>query len=426
MLCMTQDLLNRIDQRTRLAGHNRLALLLFRLGGRQLFGVNVFKVQEVLRRPGLFQLPGLPSEFVGVADVRGRSVPVLDLGLSIRHPERDPNPENAPNYLVVTEFNRSVQGFLVSGVERIVNIAVEDIHPPPELGAENSYLTAVTRFQGELIQVIDVESVLADICQSRMDATLAPEMALSPDAPPMQVLVVDDSRVARSQIRSVLEQLGVTATLLSDGRQALDHLLQVHAAGENPAERYAMVISDIEMPAMDGYTLTTEIRRHPGLAGLYVLLHTSLSGVFNNAMVERVGANAFVAKYSPHELADFVLDRLRKRIGELTVNVQALPSLQRAPNGGEFIELLIERSASDPIIQNTISFAAKGLGDRFSTSDVSAPASAEMAIPARISDKAPPRGPASSRISRCAGRIASALGSLSLAIQLRSSQSRFW
>ena len=129
-------------------------------------------MQEVLRRPDLFQLPGLPTEFVGVADVRGRSVPVLDLGLSIRHPERDPDPKNAPNYLVVTEFNRSVQGFLVSGVERIVNIAVEDIHPPPELGAENSYLTAVTRFQGELIQVIDVESVLADISNARMDACL--------------------------------------------------------------------------------------------------------------------------------------------------------------------------------------------------------------------------------------------------------------
>lgn len=137
-------------------------------------------------------------------------------------------------------------------------------------------------------------------------------MAMPADGPQLQVLVVDDSRVARQQIRSVLDQLGVGATLLSDGKQALDHLLQIHASGENPAERYAMVISDIEMPAMDGYTLTTEIRRHPGLAGLYVLLHTSLSGVFNNAMVERVGANAFVAKYSPHELADFVLDRLRK------------------------------------------------------------------------------------------------------------------
>lgn len=307
---MPHDLLNRIDQRTRLAGHNRLALLLFRLGGRQLFGVNVFKVQEVLRRPELFQVPGLPSEFSGVADVRGRSVPVLDLGVAIGHPERDNG--DGPGYLVVTEFNRSIQGFLVSGVERIVNIAVQDIHPPPELGAESSYLTAVTRFQGELIQVIDVESVLADIAGTRSEAVLDPGLAMPADGPQMQVLVVDDSRVARQQIRSVLDQLGVGATLLSDGKQALDHLLQIHAAGEDPAQRYAMVISDIEMPAMDGYTLTTEIRRHPGLAGLYVLLHTSLSGVFNNAMVERVGANAFVAKYSPHELADFVLDRLRR------------------------------------------------------------------------------------------------------------------
>jgi Response regulator containing a CheY-like receiver domain and a GGDEF domain len=120
-------------------------------------------------------------------------------------------------------------------------------------------------------------------------------LRLPEGCPPLHVLVVDDSRVARQQIRSVLDQLGVQTTLLSDGRQALDHLLQIHASGEEPAQRYAMVISDIEMPAMDGYTLTTEIRRHPALSSLYVLLHTSLSGVFNNAMIERVGANAFVA-----------------------------------------------------------------------------------------------------------------------------------
>ena len=308
---MSHDLLNRIDQRTRLAGHNRLALLLFRLDGRQLFGVNVFKVQEVLRRPLLFQVPGLPSEFAGVADVRGRSVPVLDLGVVIGHPERQPETNGTPGYLVVTEFNRSVQGFLVSGVERIVNIAVQDIHPPPELGAEATYLTAVTRFQGELIQVIDVESVLADIAEVETDIQLDPSLALDTNGRSLQVLVVDDSRMARQQIRSVLDQLGVGATLLSDGRQALDHLLQILASGENPAARYAMVISDIEMPAMDGYTLTSEIRRNPGLSGLYVLLHTSLSGVFNNAMVEQVGANAFVAKYSAHELAEHVLKRLR-------------------------------------------------------------------------------------------------------------------
>jgi len=308
---MSQDLLNRIDQRTRLAGHNRLALLLFRLGGTQVFGVNVFKVQEVLRRPPLFQLPGLPAQFLGVSNVRGRSVPVLDLGRSIGHPESGQDAD-APGYLVVTEFNRSVQGFLVSGVERIVNIAVEDIHPPPELGIETSHLTAVTRFQQRLIQVIDVESVISGITRARMDAVLPADLNLTalPDAGNHHILVVDDSRVARHQIRNVLEQLEVNATLLSDGRQALDHLLQLSASGEHPAARYAMVISDIEMPMMDGYTLTTEIRRHPGLQDLYVLLHTSLSGVFNHAMTEQVGANAFVAKYSPHELAGHVVRRL--------------------------------------------------------------------------------------------------------------------
>ena len=305
---MSQDLLDRIDQRTRLAGHNRLALLLFRLGSRQLFGVNVFKVQEVLPRPPLFTLPQLPRAFSGAADVRGRSIPVLDLARAIGHFD-DQSPASEPRYLVVTEFNRSVQGFLVSAVDRIVNIAVEDIHPPPEHGADHHYLTGVTRHHGELIQLIDVESVLAESAPRASDADLIAPLATAGSAP-REVLVVDDSRVARNQIRSVLEQLGLGATLLSDGRQALEHLQNLVQAGVDPHERYAMVISDIEMPAMDGYTLTTEIRRDPALQHLFVLLHTSLSGVFNQAMVERVGADDFVPKYSEHELAQRVTARV--------------------------------------------------------------------------------------------------------------------
>ncbi|MDH7452098.1 chemotaxis protein [Luteimonas composti] len=302
---MSQDLLDRIDQRTRLAGHNRLALLLFRLGSRQLFGVNVFKVKEVLQRPPLFTLPQLPKAFAGAADVRGRSVPVLDLARAIGHRDGD---VDEPRYLVVTEFNRTVQGFLVAGVDRIVNIAVEHIQPPPDLGGENHYLTGVARHQGELIQLIDVESVLAESAPRASDlGTLTP---VSTNGGPRQVLVVDDSRVARNQIRVVLEQLGLEAVQLSDGRQALDHLQALVRNGEPPGERYAMVISDIEMPAMDGYTLTTEIRRDPALRGLFVLLHTSLSGVFNQAMVERVGADDFVPKYSERELAQRVSARM--------------------------------------------------------------------------------------------------------------------
>ena len=310
---MSLDLLDRIDQRTRLAGHNRLALLLFslstpspgtpRAGARQLFGVNVFKVKEVLQRPRLFTLPQLPSAFAGAADVRGRTVPVLDLARAIGQADAA-----EPGYLVVTEFNRSVQGFLVAGVDRIINVSVEHILPPPETGGECRYLTGVTRHQGELIQLIDVETVLAESAPRGSD--FGAIRALPAGAGAREVLVVDDSRVARNQIRSVLQQLGLEATLLSDGRQALEHLQAMAQNGQPPAGRYAMVISDIEMPAMDGYTLTTEIRRDPALRGLFVLLHTSLSGVFNQAMVERVGADDFVPKYSERELAQRVAARI--------------------------------------------------------------------------------------------------------------------
>ena len=306
---MSRELLDRIDQRIRLAGHNRLALLLFRLGSRQLFGVNVFKVQEVLPRPPLFRLPQLPRAFASAADVRGRTVPVLDLAHAIGHAHEPGQPHGEPNYLVVTEFNRSVQGFLVSAVDRIVNIAVEDIQPPPDIGGECRYLTGITRHHGELIQLIDVESVLAESAPREQEAARLEPISDTGSAP-REVLVVDDSRVARNQIHAVLEQLGLEATLLSDGRQALDHLLQLVQSGQPPHERYAMVISDIEMPAMDGYTLTTEIRRNPALSRLFVLLHTSLSGVFNQAMVERVGADDFVAKYSERELADRITARV--------------------------------------------------------------------------------------------------------------------
>ena len=303
---MNTQLLNRIDQRTRLAGHNRLALLLFRLGGRQLFGVNVFKVLEVLNRPPLHRLPHTRPPLLGIADLRGRSVPVVDLGHAAGHPESN---GAAQSHLIVTEFNRSVQGFLVSAVERIVNIAVDEVHPPPDFG-DTSYLTAVTRLSNELIQIIDVEKVLAETAAPMPPPTQAQALRVCVPGEP-RILIVDDSRVARAQIQQCLEPLGIRCTLLPDGRQALAHLKQLVAAGASPAQHYAVIISDIEMPDMDGYTLTTEIRRDAALADLWVLLHTSLSGIFNNAMVERVGANAFVPKYNPHDLAAEVLQRLQ-------------------------------------------------------------------------------------------------------------------
>ena len=307
---MKEDLLDRIDQRTRLAGHNRLALLLFRLGGRQLFGVNVFKVQEVLRRPPLFLVPGLPAQFAGVADVRGRSVPVLDLGLAIGHPEREPDADTSPGYLVVTEFNRSVQGFWVSAVDRIVNVNWETVKPPPRGTERESYLVAVTEVDGHLVEIIDVERVFAQI--NHLPTAVSNEVITQAEVMPHTrcILVVDDSLVARKQIERSIHELGFRTESRSNGKAALEYLEELAEADMVDAS-VEMIIADIEMPRMDGYTLTRKIREHSKLQHLNVILHSSLSGQFNVDMVKRAGADDFLAKFDPNELGAIVLKYTR-------------------------------------------------------------------------------------------------------------------
>ena len=301
---MATGLLASIDLSTQLAGHNRLALLLFRLGARQIFGINVFKVQEVITTPPIATVPGSHALVRGIADLRGGIVPVIDLAKALGEDAGE-----APAHVIVTEYNRTVQGFLVRGVERIIHVEVAKVQLPPAAGAEAGYLTAVTRHGEELVQIVDVEKVLQEVMGE--PPPLSAELSgrgLGNDLG-LRVLVADDSRVARTQVEKVLRQVGVDCVLVNDGREALNYLQT--AAPRGPiAEQLLMVISDIEMPVMDGYTLTTEIRRDPRLKDLYVLLHTSLSGVFNKAMVQRVGADRFISKFGADELGRAVLERL--------------------------------------------------------------------------------------------------------------------
>lgn len=309
MTASPSRLLQSIDQSTRLAGHNRLALLLFRLRGQQSFGINVFKVLEVIPCPPLTAMPGTHPVICGMAAVRGRTIPVLDLSRAVGQVAAPD--EGLGGYLIVAEFNRSVQAFRVHGVERIVHVDVADVRPPPREGAQDSYLTAVTRQNDDWIEIIDVERVLADVVGEPASVSAAMRHRGAGRAAPIQrILVADDSRVARSQIARTLEEIGFEALLVNDGRQAL-RMLQSLADNGPVAEQLLMVISDIEMPDMDGYHLTTEIRRDQRLAGLFVILHTSLSGIFNSAMVERVGADRFIPKFNADELAKAVLDHLQ-------------------------------------------------------------------------------------------------------------------
>lgn len=303
------SVMDSVNQRTQLVGQNRLELLLFRLAGTQLYGINVFKVREVLPCPPLTALPHANPVVRGVASVRGTTVPIIDLALATGRPEKT---DLKQSFVIISEYNTRVQGFLVARVERIVNLNWEEVLPPPPGSGHDHYLTAVTRVNEQLVEIIDVEKVFAQVMPSdeRVDEGVIDEQVRD-GARGRKIMIVDDSSVARKQLSRVLEDIGVELLVLKDGRAAYNHLHNMIKQGQDPASEFAMLISDIEMPEMDGYTLTAEIRSNPALKDMYVMLHTSLSGVFNQAMVEKVGANEFLAKFKPNELAEKVIARLR-------------------------------------------------------------------------------------------------------------------
>ena len=298
-----------VNQRTQLVGQNRLELLLFRLDGPQLYGINVFKVREVLQCPKLTVMPKSNPVVCGVASIRGTTIPILDLAMATGFGALK---DQSNPFVIITEYNTRTQGFLVRSVERIVNMNWEDIHPPPKGTGRDHYLTAVTRMDDQLVEIIDVEKVLAEVSPSSETISQGVvDVDIQSKAIALRVLTVDDSSVARKQVSRCLQTVGVEVVSLNDGRQALNYLRKLVEEGKDPSEEFLMMISDIEMPEMDGYTLTAEIRNDPRMHNLHIILHTSLSGVFNQAMVKKVGADDFLAKFRPDDLASRVVDRIK-------------------------------------------------------------------------------------------------------------------
>jgi two-component system chemotaxis response regulator CheV len=299
-------LLESVESHTRLAGHNRVAMLLFRLGGPQLFGINVFKVREVLRKPPLERMPGAHKLLAGSCNYRGKTIPVIDLGVALGYP---PLTDLDSAHLVVTEFSRSVQGFLVADFQRIVHCTGESLEAPSGALGFGGRVSAVTRIDGQLMAVVDVEHVLATIDATSAEISARIQQAAEQQTiSPRRILVVDDSRVARQLIIGLFKQMNIECEVAQDGREALDRLSRL---ADDPVEdRISLVISDIEMPQLDGYALTRAIRETPHLRRLKVILHSSLTGMFNEAIVRDVGADCFVAKFQPDVLAQTVLELL--------------------------------------------------------------------------------------------------------------------
>ncbi len=306
-----------VDDRTRMAGANRLEILLFSLGldkktGREeVFGINVFKVREVLNVPEVTRAPDVAAGIEGMVSLRGEMIPVINLA---HFCEMDV--EEKPQILVISEYNKNLLGFLVHSVEHILRMEWSQIKAPPPIMADRmgGLLTAVSQLDdGRIVMILDVEKVLASVSHSEED-----EQAMFQEVQAVKtskmILFADDSSVARKQIAKTLDTMGIKYISAKNGQEAWDKLKELAdraaANGVHLKDHIQAVLTDVEMPEMDGYVLTKNIKDDSRLKGIPVVMHSSLSADANISMGKAVGADFYVPKFNPQELSKMMLHAL--------------------------------------------------------------------------------------------------------------------
>ena len=311
-----------VDERTQLTGNNKFELLLFRLGAdangehSELYGINVFKIREIVAMPEVTGIAGSAPHLMGVVNLRGQIIPVLNLPAIVGC-----TPKTGLNIMLVTEFARSTQAFAVEAVEDIVRLEWRQVLAA-EGNAANNLITSIARLDGNadgsrLAQVLDVETILR-----RMLPPEEPETEMHTDGPKINlkpgtaILAADDSVVARMLIQQGLDGMGAPCIMTKTGKEAWDQLLVLDAAakaeGLTIGDKVAMVLSDLEMPEMDGFTLTRHIKQDERFKRLPVVIHSSLSGAANEDHVKSAGADAYIAKFHAEDLASTIRRVLAK------------------------------------------------------------------------------------------------------------------
>ncbi len=313
--------LDEIDERTNLTSSNKFELLLFRLGQaanseqRELFGINVFKVREILVMPPITSMANASPHVMGVANIRGQIIPVINLPAVVGC-----KPSNGLGILLVTEFARSTQAFAVEEVSEIVRLEWQQVLSAE--GQGGGLVTSIARLDGDaentrLAQVLDVEQILQDVMPPEQK-TKGNVTGIKVKLPPGSVvLAADDSALARSMIEQGLTDMGVAFIMTKTGKEAWERLqtmeTQANAEGKTARDKVALVLTDLEMPEMDGFTLTRNIKGDARFKSIPVIIHSSLTGAANEGHVKSVGADAYIAKFAADELAATLLEVLSRR-----------------------------------------------------------------------------------------------------------------
>ncbi len=314
-----------VDERTSLAGTNRLEVLLFSLGKddstnrQEVYGINVFKVREVMQVPDITHAPDMPPSVEGMTSLRGTMVPVVNLPKFC-----DLNISEEPKILIVTEYNKHMQGFLVQSVENILRLQWNDIKVPPAMMSDRlgGLVTAVTELQdGRIAMIMDVEKVLAETAHFAQDEEFFSGVTNSLEGQGFTVMYADDSTVARQQIERTLDHMGIAHVSAINGADAWMKLKDIAVRAETtglPVSDYIqLILTDVEMPEMDGYVLTKQIKNDPRFKDIPVVMHSSLSADANKSLGKGVGADGYVSKFEPTELSN-------KLVGLLSHNKAAL------------------------------------------------------------------------------------------------------
>ena len=304
-----------IDERTNLTNSNKFELLLFRLGTdsglgqSELFGINVFKIREIVAMPSITPIVGATPHSLGIVNLRGQVIPVFDLPGIVGC-----KPKTGLNIMLVTEYARSTQAFAVESVEDIVRLDWKQVLSADNSGAGRNMVTSIARLDGNadgtrLAQVLDVEAILQMVSPSSApqiddNSNMGTELNLRPG--PI-ILAADDSFVARSLIERGLKAMHAPFEMTKSGKEAWDRLNAIadaaEAEGKTVLDKISLVLTDLEMPDMDGFTLTRKIKQDPRFSKIPVVIHSSLSGSANEDHVRSVGADAYVAKFVAEDLA---------------------------------------------------------------------------------------------------------------------------
>ncbi len=308
---MDKSLLDAVDGRTKLAGSNRMEILLFSLGTQETFGINVFKVREVSKTPFITKAPNMPNGVEGLISLRGNVIPVLALAhvLGLAEPG-----DALGGSMMVTEYSKRTLGFLVHEVDRIIRVDWDKVRTPENVSSSvHNFITAIIELpDGKLVSILDVETILANTFGEALVGNIQPLGAQHE----VSVFFVDDSSVARKKIAEVLDKLGVRHKHAMNGLEAWTRLEgmanHAQATGRPLTDELDLILVDAEMPEMDGYVLTRNIKNDSRFAGIPVVMHSSLSSEANRAMGKRVGVDSYVAKFDADVLADTLRPLLLK------------------------------------------------------------------------------------------------------------------